>query len=90
MIFLKHSRLRREYIHVCMFCLPSNIKQVCIKHNVWERHAFNGNSFIKVGKHVNKLVIKCPSIPLIGKDGDDVIDKITCELTGTEAINTQT
>ena len=30
------------------------------------------------------------SIPLIGKDGDDVIDKITCELTGTESINTQT
>ena len=29
-------------------------------------------------------------IPLIGKDGDDVIDTITCELTGTESINTQT
>ena len=29
-------------------------------------------------------------IPLIGKDGDDVIDNITCELTGTESINTQT
>ena len=29
-------------------------------------------------------------IPLIGKDGDDVIDNITCELTGTELINTQT
>ena len=29
-------------------------------------------------------------IPLIGKDGDDVIDKITCELTGTESINTKT
>ena len=28
--------------------------------------------------------------PLIGKDGDDVIDNITCELTGTESINTQT
>ena len=28
--------------------------------------------------------------PLIGKDGDDVIDKIICELTGTESINTQT
>ena len=30
-----------------------------------------------------------PSIPLIGKDGDDVINKFTCELTGTESINTQ-
>ena len=29
-------------------------------------------------------------IPLIGKDGDDVIDNITCELTGTESVNTQT
>ena len=29
-------------------------------------------------------------IPLIGKDGDDVIDNITCELTGTESMNTQT
>ena len=28
-------------------------------------------------------------IPLIGKDGDDVIDNITCELTGTESIKTQ-
>ena len=30
-------------------------------------------------------------IPLIGKDGDDVIDNITCELSlmGTESINTQ-
>ena len=28
-------------------------------------------------------------IPLIGKDGGDVINKITCELTGTESINTQ-
>ena len=25
-------------------------------------------------------------IPLIRKDGDDVIDNITCELTGTESI----
>ena len=30
------------------------------------------------------------TMPLIGKDGDDVIDNITCELTGTESINTQT
>ena len=30
------------------------------------------------------------AVPLIGKDGDDVIDKITCELMGTESINTQT
>ena len=30
------------------------------------------------------------AIPLIGKDGDDVIDSITCELTGTKSINTQT
>ena len=30
------------------------------------------------------------TIPLIVKDGDDVIDNITCELTGTESINTQT
>ena len=29
-------------------------------------------------------------IRLIGKDGDDVIDNITCELTGTESINTHT
>ena len=29
-------------------------------------------------------------IPLIGKDGDDVIDNITCELTGTESINLRT
>ena len=29
-------------------------------------------------------------IPLIRKDGDDVIDNIICELTGTESINTQT
>ena len=29
-------------------------------------------------------------ILLIGKDGDDVIDNITCELTGTESIKTQT
>ena len=35
-------------------------------------------------------VTDCPPIPLIGKDGDDVIDKITCELTGTESIKTQT
>ena len=30
------------------------------------------------------------TIPLIGKDGNDVIDYITCELTGTESIDTQT
>ena len=36
-------------------------------------------------KHANVV-----PIPLIGKDGDDVIDKITCELTGTESINAQT
>ena len=29
-------------------------------------------------------------IPLIGQDGDDVIDYITCEVTGTGSINTQT
>ena len=30
------------------------------------------------------------TIPLIGKDGDDGIDNITCEVKGTEVINTQT
>ena len=30
------------------------------------------------------------STPLIGKDGDGVIDNITCELTGTESKDTQT
>ena len=35
---------------------------------------------------INQFLI----IPLIRKDGDDVIDNITCELTGTESINTQT
>ena len=33
-----------------------------------------------------KLGMKHQAIPLIGKDGDDVIDNITCELTGTESI----
>ena len=27
------------------------------------------------------------TIPLIGKDGDDVINNVTCTLTGTESIN---
>ena len=36
------------------------------------------------------VTVTVPLVPLIGKDGDDVIDKITCELTGTESINTQT
>ena len=27
------------------------------------------------------------TIPLIGKDGDDVINTVTCALTGTESIN---
>ena len=29
------------------------------------------------------------SIPLIGKDGDDVINNVTCALTGTESIHIQ-
>ena len=37
-----------------------------------------------------KIYFQKIGIPLIGKDGDDVIDNITCELTGTESINTQT
>ena len=35
--------------------------------------------------HLNYEGSEC--IPLIGKDGDDVIDNITCELTGTESMN---
>ena len=27
------------------------------------------------------------NIPLIGKDGDDVINNVTCALTGTESIH---
>ena len=48
--------------------------------------------FIKLyHSYENAAMSVCTSvIPLIGKDGDDVIDDITCELTGTESINTQT
>ena len=32
-----------------------------------------------------KLAQRLLSIPLIGKDGDDVINSVTCALTGTES-----
>ena len=33
------------------------------------------------------MVEKHDLIPLIGKDGDDVINNVTCALTGTESIH---
>ena len=43
--------------------------------------------FCGIPRESLRLLYKCfrfSEIPLIEKDGDDVIDNITCELTGTE------
>ena len=63
-----------------------------INERVLIRSAFTVSmSFqIKLTALFLRQVEQVRTIPLIGKDGDDVIDIITCELTGTESINTHT
>ena len=65
-------------VHTCTLFFKE-IRHTCMKFSVY----FGTHIYSK--GHVHAL-----AIPLIGKDSDDVIDNITCELTGTESINTQT
>ena len=61
---------------------------MCLNINTVENHVFT--IFTLAYACICIVCMHYFDIPLIGKDGDDVIDNITCELTGTESINTRT